>query len=225
MIQFNLLPDVKLEYIKAEHQKHTVIVSAVIAGATALSIFVLLFLVVNVLQSKSIKDLTGDIKTNGAKLQSVPDLNKILTVQNQLQSLPALHNAKYVTTRLPQYLKQVTPANVSIAKLDIDFTANTISISGASNSLETINKFVDTLKFTEYTLGDQKSKAFSSVVLTTFGRDDKGASFQINLKYDPVIFDSSKDIQLTVPKIVTTRSETEKPSDLFQPLSNTNGGQ
>lgn len=43
MIQFNLLPDVKLEYIKANRAKHTVVVAASVTAAAALGIFILLF--------------------------------------------------------------------------------------------------------------------------------------------------------------------------------------
>lgn len=221
MIQFNLLPNVKLEYIQAQQNKRRFISLAAMVGGVSLIVFVLLFVVVNVLQRQHIKNLTNDIQRDSAKLEAIPEIDKILTIQNQLASLPELHNKKAVTTRLTEYLKQVVPVNASVAKLDVDFVNNAMTFNGAADSLGTINKFVDTLKFTDYKIGDQQQKAFSEVVLASFGRDDKGASFQIKLKYDPIIFDSSQDVKLVVPNIITTRSETEKPTDLFQPLSDT----
>lgn len=224
MIQFNLLPDVKLEYIKARRTKRMVmLISAVISGAS-LALLILLFLAVNVFQKTHLNNLTEDIATDSKQLQETPELNKILTVQNQLNNLTALHDAKPVVSRISKYLTQVTPTKVSIADLKVDFTANSISITGGADSLSTVNKFIDTLKFTTYETKDGRTnKAFSDVVLTSFGREEGSARYQISLKYDTVIFDANAVVTLVVPQnFITTRSLTEKPSEqLFQPLEET----
>lgn len=225
MIEFNLLPDVKLEYIKSQRNKSKFISISIIVAGASLSLFIILFLVVNVAQQKHIENLTKDIQSNSAKLESIQDIDKILTIQNQLGSMTKLHDDKSVASRLPKYLKQIVPSNVNIAKLDVDFANSTMTISGSADSLSSVNKFVDTLKFTDYKVGDKQDKAFSKVVLASFGRDDKGASYQITLAYEPVIFTStqkdSPTVELIVPNTITSRSQTEKPADLFQPLSNT----
>ncbi len=223
MIQFNLLPDVKLEYIRARRSKHMIVLISVAVTAAALAVLILLFLAVNVFQKKHLGDLNRDVSTLTKELKDTPDLNKILTIQNQLINLPELHDKKPVVTRLYGYIGQVTPAQISISKLDIDFATSTINVTGAADSINTINTFIDTLKFTNYSVGDSKetTKAFSSVVLLNFGRDDKGASYQTTFKFDPLVFDVNTDVKLHVPKQITTRSETEKPGDLFQPNSNT----
>lgn len=221
MIQFNLLPDVKIQYIKAKSMKRLVMLAASFIAAFSLFIVISLFMV-NVFQSKHLSDLNKDIKTDSAKLQSTPNLAKILTVQNQLLSLPGLHAKKPVSSRLFAYVTKLTPSKASISSLDIDFIAGTLKVVGAADKLETVNQFVDTLKFTEYSKGTSttKAKAFSNVVLKSFGRDDKGASYTIELKFDPVIFDVANEINLIIPDRITTRSATEKPDALFQPLSN-----
>lgn len=225
MIQFNLLPDVKQQYIKAKNLKRTAVVISMIVAASALFIFVLLFTTVNILQKKHLSDLSKDIKTQTATLKNTPDLDKVLTIQNQLKSLPDLHNQKPVVSRLFTYIAQLTPAKINIGKLDVDFDAKTINITGTADALSSVNQFVDTMKFTTYayptgdTAGTNTSgKAFTGVVLGSFGRTDKDATYQISLSFDPLIFDSSKNITLTVPKITSTRSETEKPTDLFKAL-------
>lgn len=225
MIQFNLLPSVKMEYVRARRNKRTTMLIAGLCGSVSLAIFVVLFVGVQVIQKKYSKDLSKDIKAESSKLESIPDLNKVLTIQNQLDSLGALHDQKPVTTRLYGYMKQLTPAKVSIASMKTDLVLQTMDITGAADSIGTINTFVDTLKFTTFQTSDNKSgNAFSGVVLVSFGRDDKGASFQVSLKYDPAIFASSGEVTLNVPPgKITTRSETEKPESLFQPLSNQNG--
>lgn len=226
MIQFNLLPDVKIEYIKARRLKRLIATgaSAVMAGCVAIT--VLLFVFVNLLQAKHLQDLNKDIATDTSKISKFKDLDKILTVQNQLSSLPGLHASKPVASRLFTYVNQVTPANVSIATVQVDLVTNIINFTGSADSLASVNTFTDTLKFTEYQKkGDtSKTNAFSQVVLSSFGRNDKGANYTIDLHYDPLIFNNSSDIDLIVPKKITTRSETEKPSDLFKPIDSTTNG-
>lgn len=225
MIQFNLLPSVKKEYVRARRNKRATLLIAGLASVASLSIFIILFVGVSIIQSKYSRDLSKNLKTESTKLGNVSDLNKILTIQNQLNSLTALHDQKPVATRLFAYMKQVTPAKISIASLNLDFEQQTVNITGASDSIGTVNKFVDTLKFTTFKTDDKKEgNAFSDVVLSSFGRDDKGASYQLSFKFDPVIFSSSSKPALSVPSNkITTRSETEKPDSLFQPLSNQNG--
>ena len=233
MIQFNLLPDVKLEYIKTKRTKHMVLVAAMAVSGASLTIMVILYMAVSVYQKNRISDLSKDIKTNIADLKKIPNLEKILTVQNQLGSLGGLHSKKPQVSRLYNYINQVTPINVTISSASIDLVKNTLTISGNSADLSTVNKFVDTLKFVNYTTVDSpatKKNPFSSVVLSSFSLTptaptDKKASYSITMIFDPVIFDNTKEVFLDVPKQITTRSETEKPT-LFQvdPTLNTSPG-
>lgn len=219
MIQFNLLPDIKIHYLKAKRQKHTVVLVSIIASAVSLAVFIMLLTTVFVLQKKNMSDLNKDIKATSQELQDVDDLNKILTVQNQLGALTTLHDEKVVSSRLLGYLTQVTPANTSIAKLSVDYDLNSMVITGNTEGLNVVNTYTDTLKFTKYAVKGQQGKekaAFSEVVLTNFTRDPKSTTFEISLKFDPVIFSNASEVTLNVPKIITTRSETDKPSDVFQ---------
>lgn len=224
MIQFNLLPDVKLEYIRAERTKRMVMTISVLVTAISLALMITLALVVFVFQKTYMSDLTDDIATATQNIEQTTDLNKVLTVQNQLNSITALHDVKPDTTRVFPYIEQLTPANASISTITIDFDLNTISVSGAADSLRTVNQFVDTLKFTNYKTDETSGKAFPTVVLTSFGRADKGASYTIDITYTADIFNGTKEVTLTVPDIVSTRSETEKPTDLFEAVENTRGG-
>jgi hypothetical protein len=90
-----------------------------------------------------------------------------------------------------------------------------------------VNKYVDSLKFITFTTtdDDQESKpapAFKDVVLSSFGLNtgskdsNQAASYTITLSYDPTIFDITKNVQLTVPSVTTTRAQISQPSDLFQ---------
>src|SRR5690348_11777216 len=120
-IQFNLLPDIKIEYLKARRQQHLVVLVAVAAAIVSITVYVLLVSVVYGLQKKNLNDLNTDINSASNELKDTKDLTRILTVQNQLKALPALHDKKVATSRLYNYLAQVTPSSSSITKLSADF--------------------------------------------------------------------------------------------------------
>lgn len=227
MVQFNLLPSVKLEYIKATRTKRMVTSIAVIASLVALSVLALLFVNVNVLQKRHISNLTNDIDQKVNELEETKDLDKILTVQNQLSVLTSLHEQKPAVQRVLPFLSKVTPQQASISDTTVSFEENTMAVNGSADSLATVNKFVDTLKFTKYKEGDngEEKLAFSEVVLTSFSVSPTEATFKIDFKFDPTIFDNTKQIELVVPNIISTRSQTEKPSDLFQAQQTNQAGQ
>lgn len=218
MIQFNLLPSVKLEYMKARRTKHIVMLGAGVVAGASLLILVLLFLNVQ-LQAKHSRDLGNDIKTQSRQLQDTQDISSILTVQNQLRSLAALHANKPDAARLIDYIKKTTPVGVTISGVDTDFEANTIVVKGKASNIKTVNVYADTLKFTTFTSADgaTKGNAFKSVVLSSISTDssDGSATYEINFTYDPAIFSNTADVKLTVPDKATTRSELDAPS-LFQ---------
>lgn len=218
MVQFNLLPDVKLEYMKTRRVKRVTILIAGLATALAVAIFIGLFLIVNVFQKQHLANLNNDIQRDVTQLQGVPDLTKVLTIQNQLGKLTPLHEQTPASSRVFEYLGQLTPAKATISNTLVDFTGGTIEITGNADSLSTVNQYVDTLKFTNFTVNGEpeQKKAFSEVVLSSFGKDEKDVSYSVTFKFDPIIFDNTKQIKLEVPKITSTRSTTEKPSELFQ---------
>ncbi|HVU59902.1 MAG TPA: hypothetical protein VHC98_03650 [Candidatus Saccharimonadales bacterium] len=203
MIQFNLLPDVKQQYIKTQAMKRLVIGVSFIASAVALVVLILFLSSVYIIQKKSINDLHADIQTNTSKLQSTPHLTDILTVQAQLNSLDSLNPQRGAPSRLFGYLSQVTPKDASISDLKIDYTANTISISGNAPGLDVVNTFVDGLKFTTYSVKGQsgQTKAFSNIVLSSFSRTAKSATYTITLNFDPNLFNNADDVTLAIGQV------------------------
>lgn len=218
MIQFNLLPDVKIQYLKARRMQRLVISGSIVAMIAALTVLALLLGTVYIFQKKNLSDLNRDIGTYGNQLEGTPNLNKILTVQDQLNILTSLHNQKPVASRLFGYLQQLTPSSASISQLSTDYVQHTISITGAAQSLDVVNTFIDTLKFTTYKVNGSSAApaAFSNVVLSEFGRTSTGASYTITVRFAPAIFDNANAVALSVPNIISTRSAIEQPTDLFQ---------
>lgn len=239
MIQFNLLPDVKIQYIKAKKMRRTIIGGSVIVGGVSVVILVLLFIGVSVVQKNKLNNLSKQIDTKVGQLQSTEDLNKLLTVQNQLNSVSQLHDTKVVASRLPKFIAQFTPTDVRIQTVNVDFVEPKVTITGGADRIESINRFADTLKFTEYTVvgTTEKLKAFPTVVLDSFAKatqtstEQDGATYTISFTYDPIVFASvltdqktaeGKNIPqadlvtLSIPNIISSRSETEKPGILFR---------
>lgn len=250
MIQFNLLPDVKIEYMKAVQKRQIMAFISFVVAGVCITIFVVVFMIVKVQQPKHISDLDKDIKVNVAKLQENKDLDKILTIQNQLNSLPGLHDQKPMTSRIFGYLSQLVPTQATVSEVGISIVDKKLIIKGNADSTATYNKFVDTLKFTQYSDNNDPSniktgKAFPTVVVTNFSINSSqnqngvttnigGVTFELEANYDEVIFKNTakegsavaNSISLNVPNQVSTRSATQSPSDdLFKQGTNQNNGE
>lgn len=217
MVQFNLLPDVKVQYLKTRRLKRVIILVAF--AATALSVLILfLTFSYSTVQKRHLDNLDKDIKQMIGEFESNTELTKILSVQNQLDALPELYNGRPAVDRLPGYLEQTTPNGVSINRLAIDFSTSAVMISGQADTLEQVNSYVDTLKFTAFKTdeeGSQPTTAFTGVVLTQFSRDSEEASFTISLTFEPAIFDNTQQVELLVPSLTTTRARTDSIEELF----------
>jgi Tfp pilus assembly protein PilN len=248
-LQFNLLPDVKQEYLKTRRTKRTIITASVVASAISLFIFMIMLTTVYIVNKKQLNDADKDIKKYSSQLQGIKNLDKILTVQNQLSSLKDLHSSKHKMSRIYTFLPRLTPANVCLSSVSVDTTTSKIQISGDADSQKTINTFVDTLKFTKYSAdgADSGKFAFPSVVESQFSiqqssKNDSGAlrcngnvasaKFGVDLLFDAALFSNAQEISLKVPQgLVTTRSVLSDPSSLFngelpvnQPATTTTGG-
>jgi hypothetical protein len=202
MIQFNLLPDVKLEYVKTQRTKRFLTLLSIVASAAGIAILLVSIVTVDVVQKKSLSDENNDIARYSAELKGTPNLNRMLTVQNQLNTLTTLHEQKPVTSRLFTYITQVTPSQATLNNLALDYSTNTLTVGGAAPSLDVVSTYTDTLKATTYSVagGVSGTHAFSNVVLSSFGRDQNGATFTITFTFDPTIFNTDDNVTLVVPQ-------------------------
>ena len=225
MIQLNLLPDVKLEYLKAQRTRRLAIVLSFLVTAAAIALLLLL-LIVEGFQKHTLNDVNKNVASETSTLQKEPQIDRILTVQNQLESINGLHASEPAANRLFDYLNELTPSSVTIATFSIDFNAHTISMAGSTDSLSNVDQYVDTLKFTRYSTGVNTPNplAFSSVVLSTFSLDTSQqlssttsppATYTITADFNPAIFNVTKNVSLIIPTTVTTRSDLEHPGQLF----------
>lgn len=233
MIEINLLPEVKKEFVRTQRTKRTIISGIALTSlASATLVGVLAFYTffgLPALQAQA----DGEIDAIAKSLQSDKNLTRNLTLQNQLSVLPELHSQKGDFTPLFDIMKSLNPAepnNVTISKITIDAINNSIIIEGKTKDYNGIGVFRDTIKSATiaYTLrdsnGEKESKKgvqlFSDVIFTDvgLGKTDTGqqiASFTVTATYDQDVFSvlaSSRDV--TVPKQKTS-SSTENVS-LFE---------
>jgi Tfp pilus assembly protein PilN len=235
-LQFNLLPDVKQEYLKTQRTKRTVIAAAFTAAAISLFILLLMITTVYVINNKQLKDADKSVVSYKKQLNNIPNLNKILTIQNQLKTVSGLHQNKHITSRIYGYLPQITPTTACLNRASIDLTQSTLTLQGTADSLKTVNTYVDTLKFTKYKLSGQDTgkNAFPSVIESQFGLvanqtalcagKTASASYELTITYDPALFSNAGSIDLEVPAgLATTRSVLDDPSNaLFNGPAQTN---
>ena len=139
MISLNLLPDVKKDLLRVRRERNLVVsISVVVVGA---SIGVLLLLsgtlgvlvATKALMENSIKNDEQTIKQAQKKKQ----LDKYITVQNQLKQIGKLKSDQQVYSRLMDYLTQLNPAapnNVQISSAKIEAPAGSSSTSSSSSS-------------------------------------------------------------------------------------------
>ena len=219
MIQLNLLPDIKKEYIKAQRTKRTIITIAFIASGISVAIVFLLFTAVYVVQNQALANINKEVEENIAKLQGIEELDKILTIQNQLSALPQLHEEKPQSERLFEYLSIATPNTVELTEstlsytgegieADVDFEdegdgeggSGSIEVTGVANDFKSLNTFVDSLKFATYKAYEKdndeeptKNNAFGAVVISS--SDKSNAEGEDGGKIDfTVVFTFSSDI-------------------------------
>src|SRR3989338_6856509 len=154
-VQLNLLPQTKMETVRAARNRGLIISAAFLIGAASLAIFLLTLFTVDVVQTKQLSDANKSINETTAQLKKIDNLDKILTIQNQLTTLSGLHQDKHVLSRLFGYLQQVTPSNIHIGRLVVDFKTDIMNIDGTADTPHSVNTFIDTLKFTNFTTSSQ----------------------------------------------------------------------
>ena len=218
MITLNLLPDIKKEYLKAIRTKSTILTVAFFVSLGVIFAVILMSLYVLGVQRLQISNSQDSIDKSIITLQNTEDLDKTITIQNQLISLPVIEDGTIAANRLFGYLSTVIPNEISLSQIDINFEDFTMEMRGNGTDFKTINTFADTLKNASYTTTDSETAklAFKNVVLDSISADDI-AGFKILLSFDPDIFDPNiNGLKLTVPNITSTRSQTEKPKSLFE---------
>ena len=233
MIQFNLLPDVKVDYLKTKRISRLIMVGAIILAAVVVFATGSLYFQSSRQAGKLVEltDEANDIFRNiestailalsqgGDNTSTSSDINELLTIQSQLSALTDLHEQKVAVYRFQEYFEKIIPDGIIIDSIGFDFDGHEFSISGEAeavagkSSLANANKLIDTFRFTEYTLGDDASTKQLPFVASASNlslQEGGGAIFTITGTFDPAIFDPQiNNIVMTVPDIDSTHGDVE----------------
>lgn len=207
MIEINLIPDVKQELIKAQRVRSTVITFSILIGLISVAAVVLLAVYIFAVQSVRSGLLDNDIKKGSDQLNTVQDLSKTLTLQNQLTKIAALNGDKKITSRIFGVLNAIippSPNNVQISNLSVDTTLQTITIEGqAANSYAALEVFKKTtggatLKYTDSSNKKQELALASNINTggTSYGEDSSGKKvlrFTLSFNYVSELFAVDSD--------------------------------
>ena len=215
MIQVNLIPDLKAEFLKAQRNKRVAISIATLVAAAFVAVVVLLFIYVNVVQKEHTDNLTEEIGGLVSDFQAAQDLDKIVTVQKQLEALPILHDEKPLISRLASFLTVITPEEVEFRSIDLSFESGRINMTGTAETVADANKFVNTVKGARYILPDDPENPitpFTNVILSAIGSGDDGTNFVLDYDFDAQLFLNHDDLTLIVEEGNSTLSETQRPN-------------
>lgn len=228
MIQLNLLPDVKKEFLHAQSARRKTIALSIMISIIALALTAVFSIYVYAVQNVIIYAQTQDIKAKSSQLNSVKDLGKYLTIQNQLAQLSNLHASKNNFSRLLDFLPILNPAppkNITLTNLEVNTPDTTVTFKGRVNDYGTLTTFNDTLvnsvfSYQKNGTDSKDNKLFKDVKITSasYDKNDKtsGVNFTIIATYDVAAFaQENLAVTVTVPNKETTNSVVGSPQAIF----------
>ena len=213
MIEINLIPDVKREYLHAQRMRNGVISLSILVSIIAGAAVALLVVYVGT-QSAREWLTDNEIKDQYGKISSVKDANQIVTIQNQLAQLSSMHKDKSIDSRIFDVLSAINPAapnDVKMSTVSLDPSETKLSIEGsAANSFEATDKL-------------KKMILNTKLSYTSYGEDASGTKvlrFKLTFTYPKeLLANSSKNLRIEAPTGSTnvTDSRLHVPDSLFTP--------
>lgn len=231
MIEINLIPDVKLELLKARRQQTMVISISTLIAVVSIGVVVLMGVYAFAIQGVADTIISGRIDDQTKKLKSVKDLSKTLTLQSQLNKLSSLQQNKNVTSRLFDIMSVTIPTDknvVTISRLSLDSEENKIEVEAeAVNGYEAMEVFKKTLAQTKLHYNRDKEAATPVNIATSisegerrYGEDSQGARvlrFTLSFTYPDELFDATiQDGKVVAPNQQRATDSTQGiPESLF----------
>lgn len=230
MIQINLIPDVKQELINAQRVRTSVVSIAIFCAIAAVGAVVLM--VIWVFGVQLTRDVLLDRKINdtSAEIAKVQDLSNTLTIQNQLEALPGLHDSMHMDSRVFSMLTTINPPSpneINVTSFKLDTLEKTMTIEAqARNAYPALEAFRKTIQATqiEFSQDGVKDKVLLASALNdserSYGEDANGnrvLRFKLSFAYaDQLLSSKSKGLTIIAPtKSNVTDSFLGVPKSLF----------
>lgn len=231
MIEINLVPDIKQEFLRSQRLRAKVISTSIIACLAAGGVVTLLAMYMG---TQAIRNALADTDINTQYNKLVTDnkdLAKVVTIQNQLTIVSSLNDKKIISSRAFDLLAAINPKapnNVKMSVITVDPTKNTLTIEGsADEGFNAADAFKKTILNT--TVAYTKDTKTSTIPLsgavtvsnTSFGEDATGKKvlrFKLSFTYPKeLLSNESTNVSVESPtgKIDVTDSHTGVPESLF----------
>lgn len=232
MIEINLLPNVKRELLKTRAMRNRVIsISFLVGGASITAVVVLALILGSQIAAEAVQN--GVIKDRNDKLMAVEDLNKVVTIQNQLTKINEQHSGKKINSRIFDVVTAVNPVapnNVSFSDIKVNPESKTITLEGSAvngySALETLKKTILNTKV-QTTDGDKSSEVSLTKEIkdgdTSFGENSEGKKvlqFSFSFEYAEELLAPANNgtVSILTPtgKVDVTDSRQGIPDSLFK---------
>lgn len=232
MIEINLIPNVKRELLKTRAMRNRVIsVSFLIGGASIIAVVALAVILGGQLAAEVVQN--SGIKDRNDKLMAVDDLNKVVTIQNQLSKINAQHAGKKINSRIFDMVAAVNPPapnDVSFSSIKVNPDSKTITLEGSAvngyGALETLKKTILSTKI-RTTDGDKTSETALTKEIkdgdTSFGENSEGKKvlqFSFSFEYGEELLTPATNgvVSVITPttKVDMTDSRQGIPESLFK---------
>lgn len=228
MIQINLIPDVKREFIRAQKMRSIVIAGAIFACGVAIALLALLGVIYG---GERLRESAArrEIDKRYDELVAIENIDEVLTIQNQMSKISSINENKTINSRLFDVLTAINPAvpnDVGISMVIVDPETRLLTIEGsAQNAFAATETFRKTILNTtlETTGDDLKVPLTDSVSIgeTSYGETSDGGRvlrFSISFVYPEGLFDNTMKLaRIASPTraIDVTDSKTRVPDSLF----------
>lgn len=240
MIEINLIPDVKQEYIHAQKMRNVAITVSILIGAAAAGVVVILALLLGA-QALHESIARGQVKDQFKQLQSIDNLDNVLTIQNQLSKISSLNSSKTLDSRLFDVIGAISPAppnDIKISNVQLNPADKTLTIEGSAangfGATETFRKTILNTKLESVKDGQTTTTPLSDEVKvgeTSYGQGTDGSKvlrFTLSFVYPDGLFDNTlQSLRVVTPTsaIDVTDSRTRVPESLFSQQAKDIGGE
>lgn len=231
MIEINLVPDVKQELIHAQRVRMSVMSISTVIGLVAIGVVIVMGLLLGVQGARGLL-LDNSISANSKKLEQVPDINKTLTIQNQLDQIATIHDSEHVNSRIFSVLTSLaqngSEGAIQYSSVAIDSSSNTVTVQAQTPTFNGLDAYKKTLAATQfqYTTSGSSSPTTESLASNigisnqTQAQDSTGnkvVTFTLSFTYDNALVSPSSQNAKTILPQATNATDSYKgiPASLF----------
>lgn len=231
MIEINLVPDVKQELIHAQRVRLSVISLAVTASIIAVAVVVVLGLIYGGMKISS-RVLDSQITEKSKRLSSVNDIDKTLTIQNQLAQIGPIHDSSHVTSRIFGVLVPISaqgaPNQIQYTNVTVDTAESVVTVQAQTSQYSGLDTFKKTLASTQFKYStdgssDSQEEPLASNIdvtsqnLSQTSEGGQAVTFTLKFTYpSELLSPTSKNAQIVTPTASNaTDSYQGIPTSLF----------